>query len=110
MTTMASKARILGDRTLIYAVHDVRAPSPQAWDEYVEHCRDAFRRCPYPGAPIGFAVTDGGAPNAKHRRQLNAVTREVYGLRTERIRSAVISDSVLVRAVVATFSWWLPEI
>jgi hypothetical protein len=111
MTTMTSKATLLGPRRgVVYAVHDSRAPSDEDWAQYVQHCRELLAHCPDPADATGFSITDGGAPNAKQRRAVIALAQEIYGQNIGGIRSAVVSDSALVRSVVTAFSWHLPEI
>lgn len=111
MVAMASKARLLGrGRGFVYAVHDHRAPSDEEWGAYLAACSEVIANCPDPQGASALAITDGGAPNAEQRRAVVALVQQHYGKGVERIRSAVVSDSAVVRGVVTAFSWHIPEI
>jgi len=110
MSSMAFKNGDLasGD-VVVYAVHDHTAPSATEWQGYLDLVAVALRKAGDPARVVGFVATDGGAPNAVQRQALAALLqREEKG--TARIRSAVVSESAIVKAVVTTLSWLLPSI
>jgi len=98
-----------GGMVLLYAVHDHVAPTPEEWRDYVDAARGVVRRVGADRA-AGLAVTDGGSPDAQQRQQVITMIREEDGGRVDRIRSAVISESLIVRTVVGAFTLLLTDI
>jgi hypothetical protein len=78
---------------LTVAVHHTSAPTSEEWDRWIALCVGQE-------GPIRVLVeSHGGAPNAKQRKAL----QEAVGGRD--LRSAILSDSVVVRGVVTALAW-----
>lgn len=99
MANLASGIWSADSIVIVFVVQNDKNPSDDEWDAYVANVT-AHLDTPN-GA--GLAFTDGGAPNSKQRDHM----RETLGVRSP--RSAVISDSVLVRGVVTALSWFNPN-
>lgn len=99
MANLASGTWRADSVVIVFVVQNDKNPSEDEWDAYVANVT-AHLDTPN-GA--GLAFTDGGAPNSKQRDLM----RETLGVRSP--RSAVISDSVLVRGVVTALSWFNPN-
>ncbi len=97
---MISFRRQYGDVHVVCALHSATNPSDAEWDEYIAHIAtmkqltgERFRDA------AGFAITDGGAPNAAQRKRLADIAGKEEPL------GAVVSDSMMVRGVVTALSW-----
>jgi hypothetical protein len=95
----------LAGKEIIVALHTANVPSDEEWDEYLGFVEQALARVEGDASRVrGFAITDGGAPNAKHRGKLNAY------LKDNRIHGSVVTSNPLVRGVVTALSWVNPNI
>lgn len=78
---------------LTIAVHHSRPPSDEEWNRWVALCAAQE-------GPIRVIVeSHGGAPNAKQRKTLSDA------LAGRDLRSAILSDSIVVRGVVTALAW-----
>jgi hypothetical protein len=78
---------------LTIAVHHTRPPTDEEWDRWVALCATQE-------GPIRVIVeSHGGAPNAKQRKALSDA------LAGRDLRSAILSDSIVVRGVVTALAW-----
>src|SRR5262245_48264981 len=103
MSEMVSRVVRCGGMDIVLSVHTSRPPAPREWDEYVLSTKrsiDAFGHEPM----RAIAITDGGAPDARQRGQLNDV------LQGRTIPASILSDSVFVRGVVTALNWFNPGI
>jgi regulator of extracellular matrix RemA (YlzA/DUF370 family) len=75
------------------AVHHTSPPTDEQWDRWIALCSEQ-------DGPIRVVVeSHGGAPNAKQRRALSDA------LAGRDLRSAILSDSIVVRGVVTALAW-----
>ncbi|MBX3273901.1 MAG: hypothetical protein KF729_26790 [Sandaracinaceae bacterium] len=75
-------------------IHDKSAPSDSDWDACIGELASYRARAPRPCALI---LTDGGAPTGAQRRRLDALV-------SDSPPTAVVSDAVVVRFVVASLA------
>lgn len=96
-------------RIVVCAVHDHIAPTTAEWDAYVDAARRTVARV---GAErsVGLAITDGGSPDAQQRQQVITMLNAETGGQVDRLRSAVVSESLVVRTVVGAFSLLMKDI
>lgn len=82
------------DAGVFVMIHDRQAPDDADWDECIREL-DAYRRA-HP-APRAIIFTDGGAPTGPQRRRLDRLVESSPP-------TAVVSDTVVVRFVVASLA------
>lgn len=92
-------------RNVVIAIHNALPPEPEEWARYVEFLRELVQS--EPTATRGLTFTDGAAPTAGQRAQLNAILR---AQRVGRLPGSIVSDSVLVRAAVSALSLVVPAV
>jgi hypothetical protein len=87
---------------ILIAMHNNLAPEDEAWDEYLQRGERILKELNGDLSRMRvLTITDGGAPNVAQRNRLRASAGG------GKIKSSVISDSMLVRVVVAIFSVFL---
>lgn len=94
--------RLLHD--VVIAVHNVRNPNREEWDEYLKIV--ASLRVAFDGDCARFRqliFTDGGAPNAMQRKAVADLARGLEN--RDKIRVVIVSRSVIARGIVTAFRW-----
>jgi hypothetical protein len=101
MSNMVFRELKLGDFDYFIWMHGTEAPENDKWQASIEAMRayvrahdnklDNYR---------GLVFTDGGAPSASQRADLNSI----YGGRP--VKVAVIANSAFVRAVITALTWF----
>lgn len=108
MKTMVMSATTLRGLDVVIALHTLQEPTVNEWAVYVELQLKLKRKAGGDVSKIrNIVITDGGAPNAKQRAQMQA---EVFG--TEGNKVSVISNSLnnpLKRGIATAISWVNPE-
>ena len=85
----------------LFAVANESAPDPADWDVYMTQLGDAFTQAG--GRAVKLVIfAGGGVPNSSMRLKL----REVVASRP--LRTAVITDSTVVRTIIGVFSLFVP--
>jgi hypothetical protein len=97
-------------RGIAFAVHDAEAPTDEEWVEFLRHGREVFEKVPNVVDCTSLAITDGGGPNAKQRKQVVEQVRSFSNDRVDRINSSVISENLLVRGVVGALALFVPGV
>jgi hypothetical protein len=82
---------------IIVALHTTEPPSEEEWAGYIK----AVRKLDL-GKIRAIAFTDGGAPTAKMRKELNEVLKGRPSI------SAAVTSSAMVRSVVTALAWFNP--
>ncbi len=101
MSSMAFREMRFGELDYFIWMHGTEAPENDKWQASIEAMRayvrahdnkfDNYR---------GLVFTDGGAPTASQRADLNSI----YGGRP--VKVAVIANSAFVRAVITALTWF----
>lgn len=87
------------DTNHIVMLHGVSPPPADGWRDYLHQIRDKDL------TNVGLlSFTNGGAPDAAQRQELNQVVRGRYFAR------AIVHRSALVRGVVLAVSWFAPGV
>ena len=87
---------------VLVVVTNALPPTTETWDAYMEQLRKQFEVAR--GAPVGLLIfAGGGTPDASMRTKL----RQAIAQRP--IRTAIVSDSVMVRGVVGIISLFVPS-
>lgn len=87
------------DNGHVVMLHGTSAPSTEDWREYLLRLRDKDL------TKVGLlCFTNGGAPDATQRQELNQVIAGRYYAR------AIVHRSALVRGVVLAVSWFAPGV
>ena len=79
---------------LYIAVHDSKPPTEEEWERWLDLCRlreGRDMRC--------LVDTRGGGPDPRQRKQLAEVLQKLDG------RSAIVTDSLLVRGIITALAW-----
>jgi hypothetical protein len=93
----------IGQFTVV--VHAKGPPTDEEWDEYLKAHAPYFER----GMSMRFLVlTRGGAPTAVQRMKMNDMVAGWQKINPDCVRTAIVSDSQLVRGVVTAISWFRP--
>jgi hypothetical protein len=100
MATMASTLWRGHRFHFLVALHGKKAPADPEWDAYCA----LQANCDAPERLRGLTITMGGAPNRAQRKRVLAVHAQI-GSPASAIGS-VVTDSVLVRGICATFTWF----
>jgi hypothetical protein len=86
-------------------VHDDGAPDASSWARYMEECRQWLQRAGGDYARMtALIVSDRGVPTRDQRAEF------MVFLNGHQVRSALVSRSVLVRAVVASVNLFNPAL
>lgn len=87
------------DNGHVVMLHGTGAPPTEAWRDYLLQLRDKDL------TKMGLlCFTNGGAPDATQRQELNQVIAGRYYAR------AIVHRSALVRGVVLAVSWFAPGV
>jgi len=85
----------------LFVVANDATPEPADWDDYMTQLAEAFAQAGE--QPVKLVVfAGGGVPNSSMRLKLRAVTAQ------RPIRTAVITDSAVVRSIIGVFSLFVP--
>jgi hypothetical protein len=94
-----------GGHDLLLFLHNARTPTRAEWDHAMAHVIEYARtgdvrrmRC--------LIITDGGGPDAVMRGELS----DYYKQHQHWFKTAVISNSLVGRGIVAAISWFNPHI
>ena len=95
-----------GSRRVTLALHGRSFPTDEEWAEFIALVRRVFDEVGWSTEKVvGIAVTDGGAPTARHRLQL----REMFAGH-EAARAALLTTSRLARGIGIAVSLFLPRV
>lgn len=87
--------------TLAVFVSIDTVPSEHEWAAYCDMIEEICRRT---GSVRVYARTDGGPPNAKQRKRVGEISQQFP------LRSAVVTDSLVARAITGALALFNPEI
>jgi hypothetical protein len=108
MKGMVMNTISLSGLEVVVALHTQQDPRPEEWNAYIEQQVKIKKKAAGDVSRIrNFVVTDGGAPNAKQRAQLQS---EAFGNESSKI--AVISNALnspLKRGIVTAIGWTNPS-
>jgi hypothetical protein len=100
--------RLVGvpNQVLVFSLHNKETPTAEEWDEYVRVLAEAMGMLKGDSSGIrGLSISDGGAPNARQREQVNAfMRRHTKG----RGYIAIVTSDSIVRGIVKALSWFNP--
>src|SRR5678809_606473 len=99
MANLASGVWHDAEGLVVVVVQNATAPTDAEWASYCAHIASGLEA----KKPSGIAITDGGGPNAVQRGKVN----DLLGGR--QVRSAVVSDSRLIRGIVTALTWFNRE-
>jgi hypothetical protein len=88
-----------GSGVVVVVVQNATAPTDAEWDGYCAHIAAGLRVT----NASGLAITDGGGPSASQRGKVNDL------LAGRQVRSAVVSDSRVIRGIVTALAWFNRE-
>ena len=95
----------MGERDVLLFLHDSRTPHRDEWDQSMADLNEYARtrdlknlRC--------LVITDGGGPDTAMRGEL----MEFYKAQHHYLKTAVITNSLVSRGIVAAVSWFNPYI
>jgi hypothetical protein len=92
---------------IILSLHRKGAPSPESWDLYMKACSDALTAANGNIRQLrGLSISDGGAPTAKQREQVNTFLSQS---REGRAILAIVTVDPIVRGVIKALSWFNPQ-
>jgi hypothetical protein len=98
MGTKSYAARKVGN--VVVYVHGDASPTDAEWEAGIAFFKDT----PDPSRLSAIIYTEGGAPNAAQRAQLNAV------LGSNKVRIGVLTGSAAARAAGVAVRWFNPEL
>jgi hypothetical protein len=96
MPNLASGVWQDAEGAVVVVVENNIAPTDAEWDAYCRHIAATLKV----ENASGIAITDGGGPNTVQRGKVNDL------LAGRQARSAVVSDSRMIRGVVTALSWF----
>jgi hypothetical protein len=103
MAMLTMKYQLSGSRLIL--LHSKDPPPASDWGPYMNEARRMDQVCQGDLSRAGILVfTDGGAPNATQRSEINE------WLAGRKIRTAVVMSSPLVRGIVTALNWFNKDI
>jgi hypothetical protein len=104
---MAFQPVMIGTRRVLIALHTKSPPSEAEWNRWTQLLEEEAKRCDFDFAQTpNLVLTDGGAPSTAQRTAVNVLIAQARTLPSV----ALVTDSVLVRAMVRAFSIFNPRI
>lgn len=100
---MQSNVAVRLEGNVLITVHNATAPTHADWDIYVQAVNQQAPRIMYQ-----LVWSAGGGPNAAQRKHAVEATKKAIGNKVP--KTAVMTTSHAVRAMVTLFNWFYPGI